>query len=181
VTTTTSFDFDTAVADWWLIAAGTPHQRLRHGGAVAVVGPGSGLTALRLARALPLVTVWMSSPDPDEVEAARRAADDVGVAARCTFSVGPPDDLPVGGYDVVCLVDALRDAPDPERILRRIGRVMASDGTALVVESLPPALLEPDAGDPTALTTLLARIGLADVEVVARSDRHLGLRARRAP
>jgi 2-polyprenyl-3-methyl-5-hydroxy-6-metoxy-1,4-benzoquinol methylase len=181
MTATSTFDFDAAVTGWWLAASGAPRERLDHGGAVVVAGAGSGATAIRLALALPLVTVAAVSPDPLETAIATDAAQAAGVAARCSFATGDAEELWAGRYDLVVLVHALGEAADPQAVLRRAARMVAADGTVVVVEPGPgpfTALADPDAA---AITAALARAGLADVSVVVDSDRHLELRARRAP
>jgi SAM-dependent methyltransferase len=50
------------------------------------------------------------------------------------FEAASAQDFPGSGYDLVCIFDALHVMSDPEGAAARIRRLLATDGTLMIVE-----------------------------------------------
>jgi 2-polyprenyl-3-methyl-5-hydroxy-6-metoxy-1,4-benzoquinol methylase len=114
-------------------------DKLRAGARVADVGCGLGASTILMAQAFDRSTFTGFDSHEPSIVAARRAATEAGVASRATFTLAAAAQLPAGGYDLVCLFDALHDMGDPVGAARRIRQALAPDGSMLLVE--------PHAGD----------------------------------
>jgi SAM-dependent methyltransferase len=123
----------------WLPALDGVVDKLRAGASVADVGCGYGASTIIMAQAFEQSTFAGFDTHQPSIQAAAAAAAEVGVHPRATFNVAAAMDLPLDGYDLVCLFDALHDMGDPAGAARRIRRALAPDGTLLLVE--------PNAGD----------------------------------
>jgi SAM-dependent methyltransferase len=123
----------------WLPALTGVVEKLEAGARVADVGCGAGASTVIMADAFERSTFVGIDPHAPSIHAAREAADRAGVSGRTRFEAVPAKELPAGGYDLVCLFDALHDLGDPVGAARRIREAMAPDGTLLLVE--------PNAGD----------------------------------
>jgi SAM-dependent methyltransferase len=123
----------------WLPALDGVVGKLRSGASVADVGCGLGSSTVIMAAAFERSTfVGFDNHEPS-IEAARKAAAEVGVNQRARFEVTSARDFPGNGYDLVCMFDALHDMGDPVGAARHIRQALAPDGTLLLVE--------PNAGD----------------------------------
>ncbi len=118
----------------WLPALDGVVDKLQAGARVADVGCGAGAATVIMAQAYPRSTFTGLDTHEPSVRVAHGTATDAGVAARVTFDVGGPEDLPVNTYDLVCVFDALHDMGDPVGAARHIRRALRPDGTLLVVE-----------------------------------------------
>ena len=101
------------------------------------VACGTGWSSIALAQAYPNIHVDGVDLDDDAIGAARRNAERAGAADRVRFSVVDAADLGgVGGYDLVTIFEALHDMARPVDALSAARRVLAEDGTVLVVDGL---------------------------------------------
>jgi SAM-dependent methyltransferase len=101
------------------------------------VACGTGWSSIALAQAYPNINVDGLDLDRDAIGAARRNAERAGVADRVRFSVADAADLGgAGGYDLVTIFEALHDMARPVEALSAARRVLAEDGTVLVVDGL---------------------------------------------
>lgn len=103
-------------------------------GAVALdIGCGSGklLRALRLAG-------WAA----EGVEWDQHAADVAAAYSECTVHTGDFSKLPLqdGKYGLVLLNHVFEHLDDPTQVLRRVGELLAPDGTAVLIYPNPAAL-----------------------------------------
>jgi 2-polyprenyl-3-methyl-5-hydroxy-6-metoxy-1,4-benzoquinol methylase len=111
------------------------HARLSDGGSVADLGCGEGWSSIGIARAYPTARVDGYDIDPDSVEAARRHADEAGVADRVSFTLVDGATVePDSPYDLVTLFECVHDMPDPVSVLAGARRLVAEDGTVLVMD-----------------------------------------------
>jgi SAM-dependent methyltransferase len=109
---------------------------LRAGGRVADVGCGMGWSSIGIARAYPQARVDGLDVDAPSVAAARRNADEAGVADRVGFQVADVGRLgeTAGRYDVVTAFECVHDLADPVAVLGAMRGMVAPGGTVLVVD-----------------------------------------------
>lgn len=120
----------------WLPALPDIHARLMAGAArVAEIGCGEGLAAVLIARGFPGVVVHGYDLDDASVAAARRHAEEAGVAGRVQFEVADALTLRTADrYDLVFCVEVLHDVADPVGVLAAMRRARSDDGAVLVVD-----------------------------------------------
>jgi 2-polyprenyl-3-methyl-5-hydroxy-6-metoxy-1,4-benzoquinol methylase len=117
----------------WLEAMPDVAARLREPGArVADVGCGQGWSSIAVARAFPHAQVDGIDADPGSIADARRHAAEAGVEVR--FAEGDAA-APAGGpYDLVMILEALHDLPQPAEALRAARAATTPGGAVLVVD-----------------------------------------------
>src|SRR4029453_3617576 len=123
----------------WLPAIVDVDARLRAEPPARVldVACGTGWAGIAMAQAYPKVNVDGVDLDQDAIRAARRNAERAGVADRVRFSVADAADLRgAGGYNLLTIFEALHDMARPVEALSAARRVLAEDGTVLVVDGL---------------------------------------------
>ncbi|HEY6812337.1 MAG TPA: class I SAM-dependent methyltransferase [Propionibacteriaceae bacterium] len=123
----------------WLPAIVDLDMRLRAEPPARVldVACGTGWSSIALAQAYPNIHVDGLDLDHDAIGAARRNAERAGTADRVRFSVADAADLGTAGeYDLVTIFEALHDMARPVDALSAARRVLAGDGTVLVVDGL---------------------------------------------
>jgi hypothetical protein len=87
-----------------------------------------------MARAYPRSTFVGFDDHEASIEAARKAAAEVGVTERCRFEVANAKDYPGGGYDLITVFDALHDMGDPVGVALHVRQTLAPDGIWMLVE-----------------------------------------------
>ena len=97
----------------WLPALDGVVERLESGASVADVGCGLGASTIILAEAFERSTFVGFDIHEPSIRAARETADAADVGRRAHFEVATAKNFPGGGYDLVCLFDALHDMGDP--------------------------------------------------------------------
>ena len=108
---------------------------LRAGGRVADIGCGEGWSAIGIALAYPRATVDGYDVDPPSVEAARRHAEEAGVADRVRFTAADAGTVDEAGrYDVVTAFECIHDLAQPVAVLATMRRLAGDDGYVLVVD-----------------------------------------------
>jgi predicted O-methyltransferase YrrM len=101
------------------------------------VACGTGWSSIAMAQAYPKINVLGVDLDHDAINAARKNAEQAGVADRVTFSVTDATDLGgAGGYDLVTVFEALHDMSRPVDVLSAARRMLSEDGTLLVADGL---------------------------------------------
>ena len=101
------------------------------------VACGTGWSSIAMAQAYPNINVLGVDLDHDAINAARKSADQAGVADRVTFSVADATNLGgAGGYDLVTVFEALHDMSRPVDVLNAARRMLSEDGTLLVADGL---------------------------------------------
>ena len=109
-------------------------EKLERGIKVADVGCGHGHSSVLMAEAFPKSRFHGFDAHPESIEAARRHAEEAGVAARVSFDIARAADFPGKAYGLVCFFDALHDMGDPLAAARHAARVLAPGGTVMLVE-----------------------------------------------
>jgi 2-polyprenyl-3-methyl-5-hydroxy-6-metoxy-1,4-benzoquinol methylase len=126
----------------WLPALDGVVEKLQAGASVADVGCGLGASTIIMAREFQRSTFVGIDVHEPSIVAARKAADDAGVAKRARFELVPAAELAGAGYDLVCLFDCLHDMGDPVGAARSIREALAPDGTLMLVEPFARDALE---------------------------------------
>jgi len=120
----------------WIPALDGVAERLSVGAAVADVGCGHGASTIAMALAFPRSTVYGFDYHPGSIEAARRRAQDAGVAERVHFEVAGAKDFPARDYALVAFFDCLHDMGDPVGAATHTRGTLAADGAVMLVEPL---------------------------------------------
>ncbi len=117
------------------------HERLAQPGArVLDVGCGGGWSTIALARAYPEAVLDGVDIDEPSMSAARRNADEAGVADRVTFRAADAaglrsDEAPAGApYDVAFAFESVHDMAQPVTVLSAIRAALAPDGVLVVMD-----------------------------------------------
>jgi 2-polyprenyl-3-methyl-5-hydroxy-6-metoxy-1,4-benzoquinol methylase len=123
----------------WLPAIADVDRRLRREppAQVADLACGAGWSSIAIAQAYPLVRVDGLDLDPEVVAAARRHAEEAGVAGRVTFAVtdaSGPDWS--GRYDLVTIFEGLHDMSRPADALRAARGMLRPSGSVVVADEL---------------------------------------------
>jgi SAM-dependent methyltransferase len=122
----------------WIPALDSIAAKLEHGAMVADVGCGHGASTIILARAFPRSRFVGFDNHAGSIHAARRAADQAGVADRVTFEIVSATNYPapLAGYDLIALFDCLHDLGDPIGAVRHAHQALAPDGAVMIVEPM---------------------------------------------
>jgi 2-polyprenyl-3-methyl-5-hydroxy-6-metoxy-1,4-benzoquinol methylase len=123
----------------WLPALDGVVAKLEQGALVADVGCGHGASTILMAQAFPNSTFVGSDYHAGSIDAARRNAQEAGVAGRVRFETAPAAGYGGSGYDLVTMFDCLHDMGDPVGAARHVRGTLKPDGTWMIVE--------PHAGD----------------------------------
>jgi ubiquinone/menaquinone biosynthesis C-methylase UbiE len=118
----------------WLPALDGVVERLEAGITVADVGCGHGHSTLLMAEAFPRSRFQGFDVHPASIEEARLNAARAGLESRVTFQVARATDYPGESFGLVCFFDALHDMGDPVAAARHAARVLAPDGTVMLIE-----------------------------------------------
>ncbi len=161
----------------WLPALNGVVQKLWSGANVADVGCGLGASTIIMAEAFERSAFAGFDSHAPSIDAARRAAAAAGVDHRTRFEVATANQLPDNGYDLVCLFDCLHDMGDPVGAARRIRRVLAPDGTLLLVEPRAGERLEDNFSLVGRTYYGLSTVIRTPASLAQEADRGLGARA----
>jgi SAM-dependent methyltransferase len=125
------------LAGWIAGTAPDVHVRLAGDGAkVADVACGAGWSTIALARAYPTARLDGFDLDPATIAQAQQHAQEAGVADRVSFAVRDAADPELaGGYDLVCLFDALHEIAQPVTVLASCRALRSTDGCVLVMDA----------------------------------------------
>jgi SAM-dependent methyltransferase len=130
------------LASSWIPALDGVHDKLSRGGSIADLGCGHGASTVLLAETYPHATVTGFDYHQASIDIARKRAAEAGVGDRVRFEVASAQDFPGGGYDLVCVFDALHDMGDPLSAARHIRQALDGHGTWLLVEPMAGESLE---------------------------------------
>lgn len=123
----------------WLPALDGVESKLRAGARVADVGCGVGFSTLLMAKAYPQSSFVGFDFHEPSIAAARDHASTHGFGDRVRFEAVAAKHIAEEGFDLVTMYDCLHDMGDPRGCATQMRRILADDGTWMVVE--------PNAGD----------------------------------
>ena len=118
----------------WLPALDGVVEKLNAGITVADVGCGYGHSSVLMAQAFPQSRFHGFDVHAASIEEANRIAADAGLAARVSFDVAGAVDYPGKNYGLICFFDCLHDMGDPIAAARHAAKVLAPEGTVMLVE-----------------------------------------------
>jgi SAM-dependent methyltransferase len=120
----------------WLPALDGVVEKLEAGAKVADIGCGHGSSTILMAQAYPNSTFDGFDYHEGSIATARQRAEEAGVTDRVRFETKPAADTPGDGYDLVTMFDCLHDMGDPVGAASRVRKLLAPDGTWLIVEPM---------------------------------------------
>jgi 2-polyprenyl-3-methyl-5-hydroxy-6-metoxy-1,4-benzoquinol methylase len=125
------------LAKQWLPAIADVDLRLRSEppARVADLACGTGWSSIAMAQAYPQITVDGFDLDVDAIQAARRNAEEAGLADRVTFTTADASGPGVSGrYDLVTILEALHDMSRPVDALRVARGLLRGTGCVIVAD-----------------------------------------------
>jgi SAM-dependent methyltransferase len=128
--------YNASLVPAWLPALDGVLEKLRSGAKVADIGCGHGSSTILMAQAFPSSTFVGSDYHDGSIETARSRARDAGVSDRVRFQTGEAASDHGEGYDLVTMFDCLHDMGDPVGAARQVHKMLAPDGTWMIVEPM---------------------------------------------
>ncbi len=122
------------LVDDWIPALDSVAGKLVGGAAVADVGCGHGASTILMAQAFPASSFHGTDYHGASITTARERAQQAAPNARISFEAAAADAFTGGPYDLVTMFDCLHDMGDPIGAARHIRKVIAEDGTWMIVE-----------------------------------------------
>lgn len=120
-----------AIADVDLRLCSEPPAR------VADLACGTGWSGIAMAQGYPLIRVDGFDLDADAIRAARRNAEEAGLADRVTFTVADASGPGMSGqYDLVTILEGLHDMSRPVDALRVARGLLTEPGCVIVADEL---------------------------------------------
>jgi SAM-dependent methyltransferase len=120
------------LVDEWLPALDGVVGKLTRGATVADVGCGHGASTILMAEAFPASAFHGTDYHAPSITTARQRAQQAGLSV--SFEAAAADAFTGGPYDLVTMFDCLHDMGDPIGAARHIRKVVAEDGTWIIVE-----------------------------------------------
>jgi SAM-dependent methyltransferase len=120
------------LVDEWLPALDGVVGKLTRGATVADVGCGHGASTILMAEAFPASAFHGTDYHAPSITTARQRAQQAGLSV--SFEAAAADAFTGGPYDLVTMFDCLHDMGDPIGAARHIRKVIAEDGTWIIVE-----------------------------------------------
>jgi SAM-dependent methyltransferase len=120
----------------WLPALDGVVAKLEAGARVADLGCGHGSSTILMAQAFPNSTFLGSDYHQGSIETARRRGAEAGVADRVQFETAAASSDHGEDHDLVTMFDCLHDMGDPVGAARQVRRMLAPDGTWMIVEPM---------------------------------------------
>ncbi|MEX0837898.1 MAG: class I SAM-dependent methyltransferase [Parvibaculum sp.] len=122
------------LVDNWLPALDGVTAKLKTGARVADIGCGHGHSTIFMAKAFPKSAFLGIDTHEGSLSAARRNAEEAGVADRVTFEHVSADAYAKGKFDLICFFDCLHDMGHPDAAARHARTALADNGTVMLVE-----------------------------------------------
>jgi SAM-dependent methyltransferase len=122
------------LVDEWIPALDSVADKLVGGATVADVGCGHGASTILMAQAFPASSFHGTDYHGASITTARERAQQAAPNARISFEAAAADAFTGGPYDLVTMFDCLHDMGDPIGAARHIRKMIAEDGTWMIVE-----------------------------------------------
>jgi SAM-dependent methyltransferase len=122
------------LVDEWIPALDGVVGKLGSGATVADVGCGHGASTILMAEAFPASAFHGTDYHAASITTALERAQQAGLTAQISFEAAAADAFSGGPYDLVTMFDCLHDMGDPIGAARHIRKVIAEDGTWMIVE-----------------------------------------------
>ncbi|MFT4767527.1 MAG: 2-polyprenyl-3-methyl-5-hydroxy-6-metoxy-1,4-benzoquinol methylase [Glaciecola sp.] len=120
----------------WICALDGVEEKLKAGAKIADVGCGHGSTSVLMAETYPSSTIFGYDIHGPSIADAKLKAEAASVN-NISFAEADASTIPAnGGYDFICIFDALHDMGDPVGVARHMREALAPGGTLMVVEPL---------------------------------------------
>ena len=120
------------IASWFEAIPRLPRDAFR----VLDIGCGLGWSIVSIAKAFPGARVDGVDLDAASIEAARRVAEQEGVADRVRFDVRDAAELEGAGFDVATMFEMLHDLARPVEALEAARRALRPGGAVLVADEI---------------------------------------------
>ena len=120
----------------WIPALDGVEAKLRAGAKVADIGCGVGFSTLLMAQAYPESQFTGYDFHEPSIEEARRHAQQHGLDDRVRFQVSTAKEISEVGFDFVTMYDCLHDMGDPQGCAEHIRRILAPQGSWMIVEPI---------------------------------------------
>ena len=127
--------YDSNLVGDWIPALNGIENKLQSGGKIADVGCGHGSSSLLMAKAFPNSTVVGYDFHEPSIAAARKKAGEEDLR-NVEFQVSAAKEIKAGGFDLVCIFDALHDMGDPVGAASKVAQMLNPEGTFMVVEPM---------------------------------------------
>jgi 2-polyprenyl-3-methyl-5-hydroxy-6-metoxy-1,4-benzoquinol methylase len=124
------------LVDSWLPALEGITAKLRQGAKVADVGCGHGSSTVLMAQSYPQSIFYGYDFHEPSIQAATHKATDAGVSSNTHFVTSSAKTIDEGGFDLICMFDALHDMGDPVGAAAHLRECLRPDGTLMLVEPL---------------------------------------------
>ena len=118
----------------WLPALDGVEAKLQAGARVADVGCGVGFSTLLMAKAYPQSSFVGFDFHEPSIASAREHAREHGLGDRVRFEAVSAKDIAEDGFDLITMYDCLHDMGDPRGCAAHMRRILADDGTWMIVE-----------------------------------------------
>ena len=118
----------------WLPALDGVEAKLHAGASVADVGCGVGFSTLLMAKAYPQSSFVGFDFHEPSIASARDHAQEHGLGDRVRFEAVSAKDITETGFDLITMFDCLHDMGDPCGCATHMRRILAEDGTWMIVE-----------------------------------------------
>ncbi len=127
----------------WIPTMPDIERKLQAGGRVAEVGCGVGWSSIALAKGFSNAQVHAIDPDDLSIEAARRNAQDAGVADRITIHLNTVEEAPIEGpFALLTAFECVHDMPYPVEALQRMRELLTPGGAVLIADEAVGDTLE---------------------------------------
>src|SRR6266850_1197938 len=126
--------YDNYLLQSWLPALNGVVGILEHGGEVADVGCGHGISTMIMARAFPKSKVHGFDFHEKSIEEASKHAKEHNLS-NISFHTHEAKELP-GKYDLITMFDCLHDMGDPVGALKHIRAALKPNGSLMIVEPM---------------------------------------------
>lgn len=120
----------------WIPALDGVEAKLNSGAKVADVGCGVGFSTLLMAEAYPASSFTGYDFHEPSILQARKHAEEHGLSKRVKFQVASAKDIAERGFDLVTMYDCLHDMGDPAGCAAHMRKIVAKNGTWMIVEPI---------------------------------------------